>query len=97
MSTTASASILFTSTTNFTPDEKRDLLFNVIHTLVIPMDDFNENWWPIVSNIWTQWNSSKHTDGSVRKVFACRFTKHRKSSTRQKENIPNEKLRITRI
>ena len=90
MSTAASDSINVTSTTNFMLDEKWDLLFNVIHTLVIPMDDFNENWWPIVSNIWTQWNSPKHMDGSVRKVFACRFTKHRKSSTRQKENILNE-------
>lgn len=60
------------------------------------MDDFNENWWPIISITWTQWNSSKHVDGDVRKVIACRFTKHRKSSTRQKENIPNEKRRITR-
>jgi hypothetical protein len=96
MSTAASDVMLITSTTNFTPDEKRDLLFNINHTLEIPMDDFNENWWPIVSNIWTQWNSCKHTNGDVRKVFACRFTKHQKSSMRQKENIQNEKRRITR-
>ena len=96
MSTSASNVMLVTSTSNFTPDEKRDLLFNINCTLEIPMDDFNENWWPIVLNIWTQWNSSKHTNGDVRKVFACRFTKHRKSSTRQKENILNEKRQITR-
>ena len=69
MSTSASNVMLVTSTSNFTPDEKRDLLFNINCTLEIPMDDFNENWWPIVLNIWTQWNSSKHTNGDVRKVL----------------------------
>ena len=59
MSTDASDIMLITSTTNFTPDEKRDLLY-----------DFNENWWPIVSNIWTQWNSSKHMNGDV--IAYCR-------------------------
>ena len=47
-------SLVGMSTANFTPDEKRNLLFDVDCPLEIPMDDFNENWWPIVSNIWTQ-------------------------------------------
>ena len=53
MSTAASDVMLVISTTNFTPDEKQDLLFNINRTLEIPIDDFNENWWPIISNIWT--------------------------------------------
>lgn len=38
-----------------------------------------------------------HVNGNVRKVFACRFTKHRISSTQSKENISNEKRRVTKI
>ncbi|GES97801.1 hypothetical protein GLOIN_2v1777773 [Rhizophagus clarus] len=82
---------------DLTPDEKRSLLFNVSCSLEIPMEDFDKNWWPLVSNIWTQWNSHTQVNGNVRKVFACRFTKHRVSSTRSKENIPNEKRRVTKI
>ncbi len=78
-------------TADLTPDEKRDLLFDVDCSLEIPIDDFNENWWPLVSNVWTKWNSYKHANGDVWKVFGCRFMKFWESSTRQKENIPNEK------
>src|SRR5688572_26641333 len=80
-----------------TPDEKRNLLFNVSCSLEIPMEDFDENWWLLVSNIWTQWNSYTHANGNIRKDFACSFTKHQESSTRNKENIPNEKRRVTTI
>src|SRR2546423_9727800 len=82
---------------NLTPDEKRSLLFNVSCPLVIPMEDFDEVWWPLVSNIWTQWNSHTTVNGNIRRVFACRFAKHRESSTRSKETIPNEKRRVTKI
>jgi hypothetical protein len=44
----------FSLTADLTPDENRDLLFDVDRSLEIPIDDFNENWWPLVSNIWTQ-------------------------------------------
>ncbi|CAG8854377.1 28621_t:CDS:2, partial [Gigaspora margarita] len=81
---------------NLTPDEKRGLLFNVNFSLEIPMGDFNNAWWPLVTNIWTQWNSYKSVGGDVSKVFTCRFTKHRESSTRQQENILIEKCRITK-
>ena len=78
-------------TADLTPDEKRDLLFDVDRSLEIPIDDFDENWWPLVSNVWTKWSSYKHANGDFWKVFSCRFMKFRESSTRQKENIPNEK------
>ncbi|CAG8855519.1 24692_t:CDS:1, partial [Gigaspora margarita] len=79
-----------------TPDEKRNYLFDVNSLLEIQIEDFNNNWWPLVSNIWTQWGSYKHVNGDIRKVFTCRFTKHRESSSREKENIPNEKRRLTK-
>jgi hypothetical protein len=93
----ASASLIITSTTNLTPNEKRDLLFDVGRTLKIPMDDFNDEWWPLVSNIWTKWDLYKYVNGDILKTFVCRFMKHRESSTQEKENIFIEKCRITKI
>ena len=94
--TPASAPLIITLTSDLTSDEKRELLFDVGRTLEIPIDDFNDKWWPLVSNIWTKWDSYKYTNGNIRKTFACRFIKHRESSTRQKENIPNKKRQITK-
>lgn len=82
--------------TNFTPDEKRAFLFNVKDTLEILEEEFDNSWWPLVSNIWTQYNSCKLNNGDSWKVFTCRFTKHRESSTR-KNDIPNSKRRATMI
>jgi len=61
------------------------------------MEEFDENWWPLISNIWTQWDSYKQVNGNIQKDFVCRFTKQRESNTRNKENIPNEKHRVTKI
>lgn len=77
--------------------QRRDLLFYVNSSLEIPTKDFNDNWWPLVSNIWTKWDSYEYVNGDIRKTFVCRFMKHRESSARQKENIPGEKRRITKI
>ncbi|RHZ89850.1 hypothetical protein Glove_9g317 [Diversispora epigaea] len=84
------------SLTSLTPEEKRCLLFNVTCSLEIPIEDFDKNWWPLISNIWTIWGSYKQQNGDVRKDFVCRLMKHRESSIRKKENIPNEKRRITK-
>ena len=84
-SSITTATPLAVTLTDLIPDEKWELLFDVDHSLEIPIDDFNENWWPLVSNIWTQWNSYKLANGNVRKDFACRFTKYRESSTRKKK------------
>src|SRR5436190_2582716 len=93
----AATSSVVMLTADLTPDEKRDLLFDVDRSLEIPIDDFDENWWPLVSNVWTKWSSYKHANGDFWKVFSCCFMKFRESSTRQKENIPNEKRQITQI
>ena len=66
---------------NLTPDEKWGLLFDVSCSLEILIEDFDKNWWPLVLNIWTKWNSYKQANGDVWKVFACCFTKHQESST----------------
>jgi hypothetical protein len=93
----APAPLIIAPASNLSADEKRALLFDVDQTLEISVEDFNDNWWPLVSNIWTKWDLYKYANGNIRKTFACRFMKHRESSTRQKENIPNEKRRITKI
>ena len=84
------------SNNNLSPDEKRVLLFNVKDTLEIAEEEFNNNWWPLISNVWTQYNSCKLSNGDSWKIFTCRFTKHRESSTR-KDDIPNNKRRTTLI
>ena len=60
------------------------------------MEDFNDKWWPLVSNIWTKWDSYNFANGNIRKTFACRYMKHRESSTQEKENVPNKKRCITK-
>ena len=47
------------SNNDLSPDEKRVLLFNVKDTLEIAEEEFNNNWWPLISNVWTQYNSCK--------------------------------------
>ncbi|CAB5190677.1 unnamed protein product [Rhizophagus irregularis] len=71
--------------------QKRILLFNVNQPLELSIEEFDKEWWPLVSNIWTGGFSCKNNvNGDSWKVFVCRFKKHNKSST-QKEGIPNEK------
>ena len=55
------------------------------------MEDFDKNWWPLVSNVWTQWNLYKLVNEDIQKDFACCFMKYQKSNTQSKENIPNAK------
>lgn len=78
------------------PDERRASLFNVGDRLEISVNDFNEHWWPLVSNVWTERNASQKVNGDYFKVFICRHMKYKASSTRQ-EGIPTEKRRKTRL
>ncbi|RHZ51825.1 hypothetical protein Glove_469g15 [Diversispora epigaea] len=86
----------FYTSSQLTPDQKRELLFNVNQPFEVPMCEFDEEWWPLVSNIWTRYNYKNHTNGNSWKTFACHFTKHNPSSMR-KEGIPDEKRRKTKI
>jgi hypothetical protein len=76
--------------------QKRNLLFNVNQPLELSIEEFDKEWWPLVSNIWTSYSCKNNVNGDSWKVFVCRFKKHNKSSTR-KEGIPNEKRRVMKI
>ncbi|RHZ57425.1 hypothetical protein Glove_388g20 [Diversispora epigaea] len=79
-----------------TPSQKRDLLFNINHLLELPVQEFDDNWWPLVSNVWTVFNFKKKTNGDSSQIYTCRLTKCKQSSTR-KEGIPSNKRRKTKI
>ncbi|RHZ67799.1 hypothetical protein Glove_299g65 [Diversispora epigaea] len=53
----------------------------------ISMCEFDEEWWPLISNIWTRYNYKNHTNGNSWKTFACRFTKYNPSSMQKKVYI----------
>jgi len=76
-----------------TPEEKRVRLFNIYESFELPMEEFNKEWWPLVSNVWTRWGSRELVNGDEWKIFACRFLKHNQSSTRKEE--PSTKRRKT--
>ena len=60
------------------------------------MEEFDKEWWPLISNIWTGYSYKNNVNGDSWKVFVCQFNKHNKSSTR-KEGISYAKRRITKI
>ncbi|RIB16250.1 hypothetical protein C2G38_2190469 [Gigaspora rosea] len=39
---------------SLTPDEKHNYLFDINGLLEVQTEDFDNNWWQLVSNIWTQ-------------------------------------------
>ena len=73
----------------------RSLLFNVAGPFEIPEDEF-EKLWPLVTNVWTQFSSGFPGKGDEWIVYACRFLKHRRSSTRQ-DGVEVEKRRKTKV
>ncbi|RHZ62891.1 hypothetical protein Glove_334g17 [Diversispora epigaea] len=36
-----------------TPSQKHDLLFNINHLLELSVQEFNNDWWSLISNVWT--------------------------------------------
>src|SRR6266496_3982424 len=79
-----------------TPNQKQNLLFNVEQPLELLIEEFDKEWWPLVSNVWTGFSCKNNVNGDSWRVFVCQFKKHNKSST-QKEGIPNEKCHVTKI
>ena len=79
-----------------TPNQKWIRLFNVEQPLELSMKEFDEEWWPLVSNVWTGYSYKNNVNGDSWKVFVCCLNKHNKSSI-QKEGVPYEKRRITKI
>jgi len=66
---------------NITPTEKRMRLFNVNEPIELPIEEFEKSWWPLVTNIWTQYNSHKFVNGDSWKIYVCHLAKHQESST----------------
>ncbi|RHZ77044.1 hypothetical protein Glove_186g21 [Diversispora epigaea] len=79
-----------------TPNQKRDLLFNIKQPLELLIEEFNNNWWPLISNIWMGFNLKKKVNGDSLQTYTCRFTKHNPSSTR-KEVINGEKQKFVHL
>ncbi|RHZ85584.1 hypothetical protein Glove_64g118 [Diversispora epigaea] len=79
-----------------TPSQKCDLLFNINHLLELPVQEFDDNWWSLVSNVWTVFNFKKKTNGDSSQIYTCHLTKCKQSSTR-KEGISSNKRRKTKI
>ncbi|RIB00070.1 hypothetical protein C2G38_2235764 [Gigaspora rosea] len=79
-----------------TLDQRRLLLFNVGEPFEIPLQEFDDDWWPLVSNIWTVFSHKNLVNGDSWKTFTCRFAKSSPSSSR-KEDVPPEKCRKTKI
>src|SRR6266542_3198746 len=83
------------STIELSADEKRVCLFNVGDPFEISLAEFDEHWWPLVSNVWTEKDGYEKANGDSWKIFICRFAKHTISSTR-KEGVPADKRRKTK-
>jgi len=81
---------------SLTPNQKRTLLFNVQRPFEVPLNEFDAEWWPLVTNVWVKFSSKNHVNGNYWKTYICRFNKHLKSSTR-KEDVPSEKRRKTKV
>ncbi|CAG8849296.1 29906_t:CDS:2, partial [Gigaspora margarita] len=79
-----------------TPDQRRGLFFNVNYSFEVQVQDFNKEWWPLTTNVWTKYNSKSQNNGNLWVVYACRFTKHNQSSSR-KEEVPCEKHRKMKV
>ncbi|RHZ57876.1 hypothetical protein Glove_382g50 [Diversispora epigaea] len=94
--TTLTNTLATNSIANLTIDQKRTLLFNVQQPFEVPMKEFDDEWWPLVTNIWIKFSYKNHVNGNSWKTFVCRFTKHFESSTR-KQDIPSEKRRKTKV
>jgi len=81
--------------TALTVDEKRAWIFNVGVPFEISAEEFDDEVWPLVSNIWAKHNSRSPNAGPWIS-YLCRFAKRSPSSSR-KEGVPSEKRRKTSV
>ena len=77
-------------------EQRRALLFNVGDGLKVPLGEFDEEWWPHISNVWMETSKSKRLNGDYSNIFICHFAKAKKSSTRT-DDIPNDKQWKTKL
>ncbi|RIB21761.1 hypothetical protein C2G38_2175697 [Gigaspora rosea] len=81
---------LYTSS-RLTPDQRRKFLFNAKQPFEVQEQDFDKEWWPLVTNMWARYSSRNHNNGNSWVAYACRFTKHNQSSTHS-EGVPNKNI-----
>ncbi|KAF9998378.1 hypothetical protein BGZ80_006797 [Entomortierella chlamydospora] len=74
----------------------RSKLFNLREAIVVPTQEFKDEIWPLISNVWTQFARYKSIKGETSIIFACRLAKHRDSSSRQ-AGISSKKRRLTSV
>ncbi|RIB24864.1 hypothetical protein C2G38_2167451 [Gigaspora rosea] len=70
------------SSETLTPDQRRNLLFNVNQPIELSMQEFDTGWWPLVSNVWTGFNHKK-------KVNVLRFETEAKVRIERFKDSPN--------
>ncbi|CAB4431785.1 unnamed protein product [Rhizophagus irregularis] len=90
MNINPSTSTMSTTSSTLTTNQKHVLLFNINEPLEILIQEFDNNWWPLVSNIWIGFSYRNNVNGNLWKSFTCHFTKHNQSNSR-KEGISLEK------
>ncbi len=77
-------------------DQKCALLFNINQPFEVSLEEFDNNWWSLVSNIWIRFAYRNLNNGNSWKSYTCCFMKHNQLSTR-KEEILIKKCRKTNI
>ncbi|KAF8942757.1 hypothetical protein BGZ47_006160 [Haplosporangium gracile] len=81
-----------------TAQEKRELLFNVHKPVELPTKEFENDWWPLISNAWTCNSGPKPTPvgaplGYIRN-YTCRLaTKYNPKPKDTSNDTPNTKRR----
>src|SRR4051794_38587299 len=77
-------SVIMITLSELTIAEKRAQFFNVGEPFTIPAREFDDELWPLISNIWVQFNVKSPAKGPWI-VYTCCFTKPKESSSRKEE------------
>ncbi|CAG8771637.1 14520_t:CDS:1, partial [Racocetra persica] len=56
------ATLKFYTSQSLTTNERHVLLFNIGEPFEVSMRDFDNEWWPLVSNIWTRFSYKNHNN-----------------------------------
>lgn len=92
---TSASSITAATSITLTLEEKRARFFNVGEPFEVSAKEFDEELWPLVSNIWVQYVAKNPVKGQWI-AYSCRLSKLKKSSIR-KVDVPDNKRRKTGI
>ena len=56
--------IVMDSIVGLTCDQKRTLLYNIQQPFEVPMTEFDDEWWPLVTNIWVKFSHKTLVNGN---------------------------------